>query len=286
MTRLVVHAALSMMATASTAIQVSAQSADSVPRELALALLRGPGGGVQLFVGATPERYPFELAPVSSRLLGAAQRDRQSTVVYVSTLEPETARRSWESQLTAAGWQRPRGYSPGPTAGFISSASPVVVPGFCNAGVFASLTANVRFSGGSTLIVSYTEPSMQSICSARSSPSPQFSVTRDTIPLPALNPPQDLSVVGFGGATGIDFWEQQARVSGTTTVATILEHYARQLQAANWVPSDVARTDATAAQSFRKRLTDGIELFASMVVQANPFDSTATMARVTVYRQR
>jgi hypothetical protein len=265
---------------------VCAQSADSVPRELALALLRGREEGMQLFVAKTPERFPLELAPLNARLLGALQRDRSTTVVYVSTLEPDAARRAWESQMRAAGWSTPPGYAPLPAGGFVSTTAPIAVPAFCGNGVFASLSPGIRFNGGSTLVLNYTDPTLQSMCTVAQS-HPQVAITRDTIPLPQLMPPRNVTVVGFTTGANVDFWEQRATITGAATSDSLLRHYSEQFTKAGWTAGPVATTGQTSAQTFRTKLAgNGAEVAVSLVVQTNPFDSTTSVARLAVHRRR
>lgn len=265
-----------------------AQGGDVVPRELALALLRAQGEGVRLLVGNTPDRFPFELAPANAKLLGSAQRDRVSMVVYVSKLDAPAARIAWEDQMQTAGWTRPRSYSQGPTNGLISSESPSALPSFCSKGMLATLTSSVRYEGGSTLLVTYTEPTMQSLCSVTAAPADaQFTVAPDTIPVPALLPPPDVTVVSYNGPSSVDSWEQLGRISGALSSAKLLEHYAVQMTKAGWSASAAAVSDGAATQTYRFKLPQtGFDVVATLVIMEHPFDNTNKNARITIHRRR
>jgi hypothetical protein len=266
-----------------------AQATDSVPRELALALLRVPGDGLRLFVGATPAQYPTAVTPRDSKLLGAAQRELSTTVVFISKHNPRDAMMSWENQLLKAGWTRPLGYSPLQRNGLLSSATPVTVPVFCSGGVYASLNASQRYDGGSTLLIQYSDSTVQSLCArARALPAAdaQFVTVQDTMPLPALSPPANVTVVQYSNRTAVDHWEQHARVSGTTSAEAVIRHYASQLVSAGFAPGPLATVEATATQSFRRRLDPGFDIFASIIVLANPFDATSMNVQLSVFRRR
>ena len=267
-----------------------AQGTDTVPMELALALLRSPGDGLRLLVGKTPEQFPSQLTPASSKLLGSAQRDLSTTAVFISTLDPRDAMISWERGAARAGWTRPPGYAPVQRNGFISSNTPLGIPVFCSNGIYASLTAHVRFDGGSTLLMQYSDPSVQSLCSATRSETaanPQVVVTQDTMPVPALLPPAGLSVVQYANRETVDNWEQHARISGAKTASGVLQHYANQLTSAGFTAAAPAMSEGTATQTFRRKLPDsGFDISVSIVVLANPFDTTSMNAQLSVFRRR
>jgi hypothetical protein len=269
---------------------VQAQSADSVPRELAVALLREPGGGVRLIVGTTPERFPLALTPADSKVLGALQRELTTTVVFVSKSPLVKSQRDWERQLESAGWTRPPGYTAVATNGLVSSELTASFPVFCSSGRFASLDGTTRYDGGSTLLVQYSEPTAQSLCATSRSVDThdtQIVVTRDSMPLPALMPPVGAVVVALPVRTTVDKWEQQASLSGTLSHKSVLEHYVQQLVKSGFAAGAPANLDATSLQTFRRTMPDsGFQLFASILVTANPFDTTEMTVQLTVFRRR
>jgi hypothetical protein len=265
-----------------------AQGTDSVPRELALALLRVPGDGLRLLVGTTPERFPAAVTPRDSKLLGAAQRELSTTVVFISRQSPQDAMIAWENQLLSAGWIRPQGYAPLQRNGLLSSATPLSVPVLCSGGVYASLNASLRYDGGSTLLVQYSDSTVQSLCTRTSlhASDAQVVTVQDTMPLPALAPPANVTVVQYSNRAAVDQWEQHARVSGSLSAEVILRHYGSQLVKAGFAPSALAAVEGTATQSFRRKLDSGFDIFASIIVLSNPFDTTSMTVQLTVYRRR
>ena len=270
--------------------RAAAQGTDTVPMELALALLRSPGDGLRLLVGKTPEHFPSQLTPASSKLLGSAQRDLSSTAVFISTLNPRDAMISWERGAAKAGWTRPPGYSPVQRNGLISSNTPLSIPVFCSNGIYASLTAHVRFDGGSTLLMQYSDPSVQSLCNAtrnETAGNAQVVVTQDTMPVPGLLPPPGVSVVRSSNRETVDNWEQHAHLSGARTSTAVLQHYANQLTSAGFSAAAPAISEGTATQTFRRRLPgSGFDVVASIVILTNPFDTTSMNAQLMVFRRR
>ena len=88
---------------------IGAQSRDSIPRELVLALLgvQSRMAGAELLVGKAPASLPAEVLSPDVRVLGGFEGDQQSTTVLVVPARSDEARRQLRERLEKAGWKRP-----------------------------------------------------------------------------------------------------------------------------------------------------------------------------------
>ena len=218
----------------------------SIPAPLAAALIddRGsPGRATPEFtVGTLPRGYPAALVPPGPvRIVGGMTAGDQITVIFADSTRRLAA--VLEQHFEQVGFTRP---APSPRSGFSSRSGPYSF--FCKDSATVSaepLTGSERHLAR----VSYRRVRGHSPC-ARFEPEPP----QDDLRLPPLTPPPGVHVRRGGASSVGGEVTSQAELSGTALVpSAIVAHYAAQLVAAGWTPSEPAISARVAAQFFEAK---------------------------------
>lgn len=232
------------------------QPGETVPRELALALLSGYGppgdeDAPQLVVGRAPEGFPQDaLPPGAAAVLGAVVHARGSTVAVSAPEPPAEALASYGARLGRAGWrQGPEG---GPRRGFVPGPGPRHTA-FCRDDTFLSATAVPRSEGGSYIKLHHARNERFSPCN-RAREEGRVRSPMHEAPIPTLQAPAGAETRGLGSSGGgMDAWEAHTRLETQLDPAGLVAHYAAQLREAGWALSGQMTGEGVVVQTARTR---------------------------------
>jgi hypothetical protein len=232
------------------ALPCLARAQESVPTELALALLRfGSDRPATILVGRIPEEYSADVnVPRGARVLGSLVSSRQTTIIVSGTGSTDSLRAGVERTLLARGWTR---FQPPYAArgGFVNEASERY-PRFCKGSsnsVNVSLAATGK--GIAQARLDFVPGGMCDTSNVVRAQHTDFAGVRQ-MEFPTLRAPAGSS----GEATQECFAARRsgfgARSSTATFVRTtmspseILAHYGAQLSAQGWKPTPSRETAA------------------------------------------
>jgi hypothetical protein len=243
------------------------QSAELVPKELALALLpdysalRRPEP--QLRVGHAPEGFPRDVLPPGVEVLGSLANHRGTVVVAALPGDEAAAERVLAERLSATGWERRESFSRqggfevdvprapawladslriSPTQPHLQSAT------FCRGAASLRAWALPRSAGGSLLRIEFDERAPSFICGRAADERPM---------LPLLTKPSGTRITSGGQSSGGTHMEARAKVVSELGLAGLLTHYASQLQKAGWNVGSRTTAQAVVTQQLSFRDTQG-----------------------------
>lgn len=213
---------------------------DSIPRELAAALIAAGGFGndPQILVGSMPEWINNRISiPAGARVLGSAFLGTTVVAVVTMPAASDSVLTQVKSDLLRHGWTNPPpppnyggGFRP---ASMAATEGPLTRVTLCADQQTVTVSAS-RSRGVATNIVYRVNTSAgYSVCRP-----PQFQATRPMFPT-LYNPPtaSDARMSGdcsfmFSGSNGTG-----ATLRTPMTAEALLDHYARQMQDSGWTPS-------------------------------------------------
>ncbi len=271
-TSLVAALVAALLATALAAAPTGAQRSDSIPRELAEALLGGFGrvGATSLRVGTASEGFPSSLIPADARVLGSLTRMTQSTTVLVLPQPEGEVRRVMQDRLAASGFALFRSPEP-PRRGFVSSA----MEGYATAGQYCRgdegimLTAMRREPGGTMVWLQHVSERVGGgWCRTREQLARGPSLY-DNLPVPALTPPDGFRSEQSGSGGGGDTWSLTARLFGNGSSESVVRHYTEQLVADGWVAMERTQGNDAALQLLRRE-KDGQLEWSAVLLAVSP----------------
>ncbi len=236
---------------------IGAQSRDSIPRELVLALLgvQSRMAGAELLVGKAPASLPAEVLSPDVRVLGGFEGDQQSTTVLVVPARSDEARRQLRERLEKAGWKRPpeSARPQRPTRGFVDHRFSDDTPdGWCRGEQSVMTSSAPRAPGSVTMTVYHMRSGMGGMCAAQG----RYGTSVDELPIPVLESPDGFVTEGNGYGGGGPEWSLRATLRGRgSTVDAILRHYTAQLVGAKWSAGDRSAVASAGLQLLR--LADG-----------------------------
>ncbi len=197
---------------------------DSVPRELAEALLEMPSHGGQLRVGSAAKDVPIDLLPEGVVALGYSDMHQRSVTVFVhASLDAATMRERFTSAIVSGGFEAPMRQS-----GFGSPNHLYFRP--YNRGTNSlNFSVESRSLGGSRLIV---------IMGPRAEPLTDMerfhSAMQDKGPVPQFsNPPGTRNIGGSGSGSG-SFQHIRGALSPIIDLNVAVAHYDGELLALGW----------------------------------------------------
>lgn len=222
----------------------TAANEDVVSREFAERLVGYYGFGSpetvepEILVGKLPPDLSFLTFPKGTTLLGSVVRgDTGAEVILDSSQSPDAILAAFAEQLKAQGWTTTTVNPMGP-GGFV----PAKQRGnfFCKSEDGPMVFVNTRAlkTGMTDVRLTYTTQRGLGFgygpCRI-----PSGAMMGPPFQLPNLTPPQGVRQIGgSSGGSGPDrFWTSTMLVT-TMTVSTIQDHYATQLEKANWVRDD------------------------------------------------
>ncbi len=254
---------------------------EMVPMELLRTLSIGlPFGGATLpevLVGRIPERFEGVIPiPPDGRVVGSLDYSAYSISSVAVPDDPDTANERWAQGLTSLGWNR---YHPPPRRGFAGSAEES--DQFC-LGESRSVNLGVTDGpdGGSYVTLIFRDNPRFSPCGYQTEPRPR----RPESPIPVLSLPEGARSGGGGSGGGGDEWRADARIRTDLPVATLLSHYAAQLEGKGWIPGDRAETDRIAVQAFSVSDEEDQEWYAVLSASLPPGAEERLMALRMVLR--
>lgn len=228
----------------------SAQEPESIPRELAEALVFGgvPGEQCTLHVGEAPP--DFTLAwPEGTRILGGSRNPSRMTVVAAVPGDREDATAAVETALEEAKWTA----LPPPPAfrgGFQSRPSGTEGRTFCSDdGSVRTIHVTKRPSGDALVVIRETRPGERSmtICSRQET---RFVPPHADV-LPPLYTPEGARTTNLGGGQSDRSVESRVEIRAEAGIEDLLEHFASQLEAAGWERTDDTVSGTTGHISWR-----------------------------------
>ncbi|HYD53377.1 MAG TPA: hypothetical protein VEA99_12140 [Gemmatimonadaceae bacterium] len=251
--------AVSSLSAAALAAQQRDRQPDSIPTELAVALMSSEygghsGGGVPLFtVGRAPERFPATLVPPGPARVVGGTWDGASGAIIVTypTREPVAVLRAREA-LIAAGWKPPE---PSDEGGFVVTSIFAGNDLLCRDDQ-AVMLQPAHPPGASAARITFREGA-GSLCSHRRRM--MRGPFRAALRLPALRPPAGAMAAGSGSSTGDDRIETSTRLTAAQSAAELLAHYGAQLEAAGWKGGSPAHAAEAAVQPFSAVDSTGAE---------------------------
>jgi hypothetical protein len=241
------------------------ESPESIPRELALALLNlgpGMGGSAEIRVGKAPDDIPPELIPPGLEILGSTTQFESAVIVLAAPQQPDSAVARYEAHLLAAGWTRPQVPRSSPMRGFVSADIGQTMfdrPDMaCKGDAFATYAGTYRRNGGSLLKVSYNRGARYSMCKTRQDVA-TYRSPYDEAPVPLLRaPPGSMSNDGSGmSSSGNNAFTLSTRLSTRLTPGAVVAHYDKQMREQGWTSVADGSVEFLAARTYRKNDDQG-----------------------------
>jgi hypothetical protein len=242
-------------------LPASAQTSDTIPRELMEILLGPPGVPRESFdlrIGAPPSGFPADLLPEGAVIGASAIFPLSTTVVGTLDAPVATARPAYEARLAAAGWISPMPQS----RGFTSSLGTDMIS-LCRANDFATAMLSSRKQGGSYVKVTLRTDVRQA-CAAR--PNPFFT----DIDIPVLRHPAGTKAYGGGGGGSADTFESRASIDSPLEAGDLLAHYSAQMLSAGWTLAGQAGSPDVAT----------VARFSSTTVRKEPITALLTITQL------
>ncbi|MGE0440607.1 MAG: hypothetical protein AB7L66_05290 [Gemmatimonadales bacterium] len=242
MIRLSIHRGLflGVLTTLTTAAvgPLTAQPEETIPRRLALALLGGLTGQVDIRVGEAVPDLPKGLVPDGADVLGSVISPTSSnTIVAIDGQQPDL-RRAMESVLAKAGWivalnpVRNR-----ESKGFIGSGGESADLGYCLDGRHLRLSWMTSSEPASVVGIAI-ERVGQNICSMMDRQGQLLLTRNDDSPVPAMAALPGTRTQGYsGGGDGTRLEYHGTVIGRMPPVTAVLKHYSQQLEAAGWTAS-------------------------------------------------
>jgi hypothetical protein len=262
------------------------QTADPVPRELAVALVdrfEMSHTPIEIVVGSIPKSFPRDAVPRENvTILGGVEREWGAAVVAAVPERPDSALRRATAQLARAGWRRAE--EDPPYGGFRPPATNRAV--YCRANAALTVWSLARRAAAGSLVhLSVSYPESYSPCSTAAQRRAIYD--RETVSLPTLESPPGARMLDYGAGWGggRDSRFTHARLATERRAADVAAHYATQLQRAGWTLSNpltgngilIYRVQSVDAQ---RRPLSGV-LMVVETPEPKQLDITLTAARAT-----
>jgi hypothetical protein len=240
-----IFAALAFTAAATSRAQEPRRliSADSIPRDLAAALIASGGFGAdpQILIGSMPEWIGNRLSiPSGARVLGSAFLGTTVVAVVAMPLASDTMMNQLKSDLMRHGWTNPPpqpsyggGFRPAPAGMTIDR--PLTRLTLCRDQ--QTLIAYASRQRGTVTDITYrvsTEAGGYSVCRPPQLPAGMTRSPFPTLYTPPTTPDARMSgdcASNYGGST------TSATLQTSMTPEALLDHFARQLQDSGWTSS-------------------------------------------------
>jgi hypothetical protein len=214
-------------------------SADSIPRDLAAALIASGGFGAdpQILIGSMPEWIANRLSiPSGARVLGSAFLGTTVVAVVTMPVASDTMMNQLKSDLMRHGWINPPP-QPNYGGGFRQAPAGMMPDGPLTRVTLCSdqqvLTASAARQRGTVTNITYRVSTTggYSVCRP-----PQLSVGATRSPFPTLyNPPTSVDARMSGDcANNFSGSGTSTTLRTSMTAEALLDHYARQLQDSGW----------------------------------------------------
>ncbi len=234
----------------------SAQSPDSIPRDLVLGLV-GAGnfpGRDPLRVGTIPNYVPGDVIPPGALILGSLSLPVRTTIVLQfppTVSDPDVVVREY---LASTGWAAPERFTPNyRPRGFVTSvSSSLSFPALCRNGDQILLTPGNRGSVARTVTVNWAPEGNVGLCK----PALEMGGRFEDSPVPALLPPEGMGQETGGSSGSSNGLTYSARLTGTMAPDSLRQHYADQLLAAGWTAGPAMGTAVASLQTFRHEGVD------------------------------
>lgn len=261
------------------AAPLGAQVSDSIPRELALALLGGLGrtGAAAIVVGSAPDGFPISLVPPGATVLGGRAQNSQSTAVLAMAQPEDEARRILEERLNANGFSVFNGHE-APRRGFVSAefGGTTSSGNYCRGDEGMTMTVRRRERGGSIALLFRTDPQSRSgICRSRDQIARSANYF-ELLPVPALTPQDGFRSEQAGSGGGGDSWSLTARLFGNGSSEAVVRHYTAQLVADGWVATERTHASGVALQLLRRENAGKLE-WSAVLLAVSPMAAQAPM---------
>jgi hypothetical protein len=200
-----------------------------------------PDGTIQsatLIPSALPKDAPFDMpVPPNGRVVGSVLRQRGTSmsfdVVLDVTGKADEITSFYERELGSKGFNPPPTFQQPQQGGFVSSIGPASGKMFCKAdvGPYVSVTVFGKASGPNDVRTHYepANPNQGTPCSQKGGPGGP-PATR----LPALRPPDGVTLQGSGGGFGGNRQSSDATALTSKGVGELESYFAQQLVAAGW----------------------------------------------------
>lgn len=242
---------------------------DSIPRELALALLTGfgPMDGTALHVSRIADGLPAAIVPAEATVLGSLGRLTQSTTILALPHPEDEARRLMQERVRASGFT-PFAPAEPRQRGFVSSGVAMRPAGaYCRGDESLLLLVRGRELGRSLVWLSHSKGRVDGGLCRVPPPSPRNFM--DDLPVPALFPPDGFRSEGGGSGGGGDAYSLTARLIGDGTSEAVVRHYTTQLVADGWSATERTSTDGAAYQLLRRE-KDGTLAWSAVLLAVGP----------------
>lgn len=229
----------------------------------------------ELRVGQVGERFPVELLPAGSEILGSVSSAQGSMTIVRVLQPPRAALSALEDRLTAGGWSRP---APPPSGEYRNVFEPSEQrtiggysrQGFCK-GQEGLMPFSVRPPGrtgreapalpgarpatlqATLLRIQHTPPGESSMCSPR----PLRMAIAAYLPELTLRAPIGMEVDARGSSYSNDSQGSEATITGALNAAEIAAHYGAQIREAGWELVGESADTLAASQTWRIQNQNG-----------------------------
>jgi hypothetical protein len=212
----------------------------------------GPGGAEVLV-----ERLPEDLFEVVRpgpgwRVVGSMVYPMMSISALVAPGDPDALEREWGVRLREAGWRTQQSVME-PGVGFLASAADETMDlrQLCAPDNSAMLAITAASRDADSVVVTVVRVSgmMAGSCAAGGM---RAATQREEMELPILTPPEGVTLGRRGSSSGGGEPTSYARARTDLPPATLLEHYAAQMEDAGWLPDRPVVGDDVAAQTFTR----------------------------------
>jgi hypothetical protein len=226
---------------------------DSIPRELALAVLGAVAGdpGAWLREGVPADNLPAGVIPSGATILGSMSFGRTGATVIRMSVAPITAADSLRRILEGSGWtaapvqaaidMRAFHMNPGGRGAPVSPPPPF----FCKGTEIIRLQT-LNSVQGTTVVIRHDQGRSVAACDGP----PTSPVYSPDVPYPALVAHPDVQYVSGSANSGVDDFYAHQRATTTMSLAALMTHYSRQLEAAGWVLQDSITSGNLITRSF------------------------------------
>jgi hypothetical protein len=253
-------------------------SSDSIPRELAVALLGGTGVIDDLRVGRVPDGFPGELIPAGVMVLASVVRGTESLTILRMPMAVPAALDSSQSRLLRSGWTIAPPAAPAkPLRGFATPPEPIA-PGssttrqLCHGTTRIRLTPQPQRADTTQLTISLVSGGNgAAACNAAARGYPP---SIDNPLLPLLSAPPN-SKYDDNAWTGVPTeFNTHARLTTELSAPLVARHLVSQLSAAGWTQVDSSSAGGLEARSFRFSEANGRQWIAILSILTSKEERT------------
>lgn len=245
---------------------------DSIPRELATALIGGTFGTrtVDIHVGLADDSLPADMFR-DALIIGFGDTRVSVTTVAYFPYTPLVTIDTIRARLVASGWKAP---TPPVTSerGFVSSYGPAnQSDALCKGSsvVFPSVSQRTINRTLGVIARQLSRGAADIYCGDRESMRARFGNPAADTPLPALTPPPGMSSRG-GGTSGSPDGDRamsmETHLEGDLPATDIATHYARLFANGGWSQADSVATGRLSVRTFEITDADGVPWYCDLIV--------------------